>query len=109
MAKKRHREWEKVSVMRLHAIAVDTEADCPAGNYTAAEVYDICRELQAARAALAKMQGLTAGALDYFARAQGLLNKAEESGLAVSGVSGLTYWAPAVSKPKSTKKTSKGA
>jgi hypothetical protein len=43
------REWKPVSDKLLEKIARDTEQDCPDEDYTAAQLYDICRELQELR------------------------------------------------------------
>jgi hypothetical protein len=43
------REWKPVSDKLLEKIARDTEQDAPAQDYTAAQLYDICRELQELR------------------------------------------------------------
>lgn len=46
------RHWAPVSEEKLSAIIADTEQDCPPGNYCAADVYRLAREVEMHRGRL---------------------------------------------------------
>jgi hypothetical protein len=48
------RDWHPVTNKKLLAIIRDTMLDCPDGNYTAAEVYDLASELESLRSKKSK-------------------------------------------------------
>ena len=49
------REWEPLPQKRVKAIRDDTEQDCPVGDYTAAEIYEIASEVLLVRFLIAEL------------------------------------------------------